>query len=57
MGERRVVQYVYQRGTTYYFLRRVPKDIQEHYKSSRIAICLKTTRRDQAVRAAMSIAQ
>tara|TARA_B110000483_G_scaffold241244_1_gene323764 strand:- start:796 stop:1947 length:1152 start_codon:yes stop_codon:yes gene_type:complete len=57
MVEQRVVQYVYQRGTTYYFVRRVPKDIQEYYKSSRIAICLRTSRRDQAVRVGMSIAQ
>ena len=57
MVERRVVQYVYQRGTTYYFVRRVPKDVQEYYKSSRIAICLKTSRKDRAVRAGMSIAQ
>ena len=57
MGNRRVVQYVYQRGTTYYFVRRVPKDVQRHYKSSRVVICLKTSRRDQAVRAGMSIAQ
>ena len=55
--EHRVVQYVYQRGTTYYFVRRVPKDIQEYYKSSRIVICLKTSRKDKAVRAGMSIAQ
>ena len=57
MVEHRVVQYVYQRGTTYYFVRRVPKDIQEYYKSSRIAICLRTSRRDQAVRVGMSITQ
>ena len=57
MSNCRVVQYVYQRGTTYYFVRRVPKDVQRHYKSSRVVICLKTSRRDQAVRAGMSIAQ
>ena len=55
--ERRVAQYVYQRGTTYYFVRRVPKDVQECYKSLRIVICLKTSRKDRAVRAGMSIAQ
>ena len=55
--ERRVVQYVHQRGTTYYFVRRVPKDIQEHYTSSRVVICLKTKRRDSAVKASRSIAQ
>ena len=57
MSNRRVVQYVYQRGTTYYFVRRVPKDVQRHYKSSRVVICLKTSQRDQVVRAGMSIAQ
>ena len=57
MVERRVVQYVYQRGTTYYFVRRVPKDVQEYYKSSRIVICLKTSRKDRAIRFGMSIAQ
>ena len=57
MAEHRFVQYVYQRGTTYYFVRKVPKDIQEYYKSSRIVICLKTSRKDRAVRAGMSIAQ
>ena len=55
--ERRVVQYVYQRGITYYFVRRVPKDVQEYYKLSRIVICLKTNRKDRAVRVGMSIAQ
>ena len=57
MVERGVVQYVYQRGATYYFVRRVPKDVQEYYKSSRIVICLKTNRKDRAIRAGMSIAQ
>ena len=57
IGNRKVIQYVYQRGTTYYFVRRVPKDIQRHYKSSRVVICLKTSRRDRVVRAGMSIAQ
>ena len=37
--------------------RRVPKDIQEHYTSSRVVICLKTKRRDSAVKASRSIAQ
>ena len=54
---RRVVQYVYQIGTTYYFVRRIPRDVQRHYKSSRVVISLKMRRRDQAVRAVMSIAQ
>ena len=57
MGNRRVVQYVYQRGSTYNLVRRVPKDVQRHYKSSRVVIRLKTSRRDWAVRAGMSIGQ
>ena len=42
-----------QRGLTYYFVRRVPKDVQEYYKSSRIVICLKTSRKDRAVEPVM----
>ena len=57
MVERRLVQNVSQRGATYYFVRRVPKDVQEHYKLTRIVICLKTSRKDRAVRLGMSIAQ
>ena len=49
--------YLWFKGDTYYFNRRVPKDIQPHYSSSRIVICLKTNRRDSAARAARSIAQ
>ena len=49
--------YLWLKGSTYYFNRRVPKDVQAHYKASRIVICLKTSRKDQAIRAAKSIAQ
>ena len=49
--------YLWIKGQTYYFNRRVPKDIQSHYSSSRIVICLKTSRRDSALRTARSIAQ
>ena len=49
--------YLWIKGETYYFNRRVPKDIQPHYSSSRIVICLKTSRRDSALRTARSIAQ
>ncbi|MDB3891679.1 tyrosine-type recombinase/integrase [Alphaproteobacteria bacterium] len=49
--------YLWVKGQTYYFNRRVPKDIQPHYSSSRIVICLKTSRRDSALRTARSIAQ
>ena len=49
--------YLWIKGETYYFNRRVPKDIQPHYSSSRIVICLKTSRRNSALRTARSIAQ
>ena len=57
MVYQRVVHYLWLKGDTYYFNRRVPKDMQEHYKSSRIIICLKTTRKDTALRSAKSMAQ
>jgi integrase len=53
----RVAHYLWVKGDTYYFNRRVPKDIRGHYKASRIVICLKTTRKDKAIWAAKSIAQ
>ena len=57
MVYQRVAQYLWLKGDTYYFNRRVPKDMQGHYKSSRIVICLKTTRKETAARSARSIAQ
>jgi len=57
MSKQTVVHYVHLRGTNYYFIRRIPKDVQPYYKSSRIVIGLKTKRRDQAIRVGMSIAQ
>ena len=57
MVYQRVAHYLWLKGDTYYFNRRVPKDMQGHYKASRIIICLKTDRRDRALRAARSIAQ
>ena len=55
--QQRVQHFLWQKSGTYYFVRRVPKDIQEHYTSSRVVICLKTKRRDSAVKASRSIAQ
>ena len=57
MVYQRVAHYLWLKGDTYYFNRRVPKDMQGHYNASRIVICLKTTRKDTAVRSAKSIAQ
>ena len=53
----RVAHYLWLKGETYYFNRRVPKDIQPHYRCKRIIICLKTTRKDTALRSAKSLAQ
>ena len=53
----RVAHYLWLKGDTYYYNRRVPKDMQWHYKASRIIICLKTSRKDTAVRSAQSTAQ
>ena len=57
MVQQRVQHFLWQKSGTYYFVRRVPKDIQEYYKSSRVVICLKTKRRDSAIKASRSIAQ
>ena len=53
----RVAHYLWLKGETYYFNRRVPKDVQSHYRCKRIIICLKTTRKDTALRSARSLAQ
>jgi len=55
--QQRVQHFLWQKSGTYYFVRRVPKDIQEHYTASRVVICLKTTRRDSALKASRSISQ
>ena len=57
MVYRRVAHYLWLKGETYYFNKRVPKDMQGDYKSSRIIICLKTSRKDRALRSAKAIAQ
>ena len=49
--------YLWIKGQTYYFNRGAPKDFQSYFSSSRIVICLKTSRRDSALCAARSFAQ
>jgi integrase len=49
--------YLWLKGNTYYFNRHISFDIQPHYKSSRLVICLKTACRVRAKQAARSIAQ
>ena len=53
--QQRVQHFLWQKSGTYYFVRRVPKDIREYYTSSRVVICLKTKRRDRAVEASLSM--
>ena len=55
--QQKEVHYLWQKGRTYYFVRRIPKDVQEHYSSSRVVICLKTHIRDKALRLSRSFAQ
>ena len=57
MGNNNNPFYVFLKGNTYYFNRHVPLDFREYYKSDRVILCLKTDRRDRALRAAKSIAQ
>jgi integrase len=57
MGNNSNPSYVFLKGNTYYLNRHVPLDIQPHYKSNRVIVCLKTNRRDLAIRSAKSIAQ
>jgi hypothetical protein len=57
MGNNCNPSYVFLKGNAYYFNRHVPLDIQPHYKSNRIILCLKTSKRDLAIRSAKSIAQ
>ena len=57
MGNNNNPSYVFLKGNTYYFNRHVPLDVREYYKSDRVILCLKTDRRDRALRAAKSIAQ
>ncbi len=57
MVYQRVAHYLWLKGDTYYFNRRIPKDMRGHYTAYRIVICLKTSRKDTATRSAKSIAQ
>ena len=57
MGNNSNPSYVFLKGNTYYFNRHVPLDVRHYYKSARVILCLKTSRKDQAIRAARSIAQ
>lgn len=57
MGDNFRASYLYLKGNTYYFTRHVPLDLKGHYKTRRIRLCLKTTCRVSAAKAAKSISQ
>ena len=48
--------YLMCKGGVFYFTRHVPNDLQKHYETPRIVICLKTRSRNAAFKASQSIA-
>jgi len=48
--------YLMCKGGVYYFTRHVPNDLQKHYETPRIVICLKTRSKNAALKASRSIA-
>jgi integrase len=49
-------RYVYRKRDTYYFSRRVPSDLEQHYIKKRIVICLRTSSAHVAKQSANTIA-
>jgi hypothetical protein len=45
------------RDGVYYFVRRVPSDVQKHYRATRVSMSLRTKSRAAAARAARSVGQ
>ena len=50
-------QYVADRDGVFYYVRRVPYDVRQHYASSRISFSLRTKSHQSALRAAKSVTQ
>ena len=50
-------QYVTDRDGIFYYVRRVPNDVRQHYASSRISFSLRTKSHQSALRAAKSVTQ
>ena len=50
-------QYVADRDGVFYYVRRVPHDVRQHYASSRISFSLRTKSHQSALRAARSVTQ
>ena len=51
------VSYLYKKCGVYYFSKRVPNDLKNHYKTNRIVICLRTKSNISAIRSKKSILQ
>ena len=52
-----ISQYVSNRDGTFYYVRRVPHDVRQHYASSRISFSLRTKSLRYAIRSANSVTQ
>ena len=50
-------QYVVQRDGIFYYIRRIPHDVRQHYASSRISFSLRTKSHQSALRTAKSVTQ
>ena len=50
-------QYVVQRDGIFYYIRRIPHDVRQHYASSRISFSLRTKSHESALRTAKSVTQ
>ena len=49
--------YLKLKGKTYYFSRRVPKELQKHFKCLRFEVCLRTSIKSVALKQAIFLAQ
>ena len=49
--------YLKLKGKTYYFSRRVPKELQKHSKCNRFEVCLRTSAKSVAIKQAVLLAQ
>ena len=52
-----IASYVYCRAGIYYYTRRVPYDVRQHYASNRLSFSLRTKSNAGALRAARSVTQ
>ena len=52
----KIAHYLMCKGGVFYFTRHVPNDLQRHYETPRIVICLKTRNHASALRASRSMA-